>query len=214
MIMKKTLTIFLVTLLMTLAFQLKSEVLYTVDGEAYEGKLVGFKYGNIIFNIYKFGKFHASKRFPMNTVWKIIINEPRKDNLQSSFEMEDKYKELRKGKRSKRVKLSGNQKWIDTGVVVKIGQDILFSVSGAIFINKDTKVFQVGEMELNWDKRKPMPNQPLGALIAKVGNRGIPFYVGDDKAPFHMSNEGTLFIGINDFNLEDNDGEFIISVYF
>ena len=214
MTMKKTTIIMLAVLLLTLGLNLKSEVLYTVDGQAYEGKLVGFKYGNIIFNIYKFGKFHSSKRFPLYTVWKIIINEPRKDNLQSSFEMEDKYKELRKGKRSKRIMLAGTQKWVDTGIEVKIGQDILFSVSGAIFINKDTKVFQVGEMDIKWDKRKPMPNQPLGALIAKVASRGAPFYVGDDKAPFHMSKAGNLFIGINDYNLSDNAGQFTITIYY
>ena len=214
MTMKRTKTIILIVLLLTFGIQLKGETLYTVDGQVYEGKLVGFKYGNIIFNIYKFGKFHSSKRFPLYTVWKIIINEPRKDNLQSSFEMEDKYKELRRGKRSKRINLPGTQKWVDTGLKVKIGQDILFSVSGAIFIDKDTKVFQVGEMDMKWDKRKPMPNQPLGALIAKVGSRGAPFYVGDDKAPFHMSKAGTLYIGINDFKLSDNAGQFTITIYY
>ena len=212
--MNKTKTIILIVLLLALGFQLNGEVLYTVDGQAYEGKLVGFKYGNIIFNIYKFGKFHSSKRFPLYTIWKIIISEPKKDNLQSSFEMEDKYKELRRGKRSKRINLPGNQNWVDTGVTVKIGQDILFSVSGSIFIDKDTKVFQVGEMDMKWDKRKPMPNQPLGALIAKVGRRGAPFYVGDDKAPFHMSKSGNLFIGVNDYSLNDNDGQFTINVYY
>ncbi len=214
MTMNKTKTIILIVLLLALGFQLNGEVLYTVDGQAYEGKLVGFKYGNIIFNIYKFGKFHSSKRFPLYTIWKIIISEPKKDNLQSSFEMEDKYKELRRGKRSKRINLPGNQNWVDTGVTVKIGQDILFSVSGSIFIDKDTKVFQVGEMDMKWDKRKPMPNQPLGALIAKVGRRGAPFYVGDDKAPFHMSKSGNLFIGVNDYSLNDNDGQFTINVYY
>lgn len=208
--MKKFLCVFLVLV----SSRLSGDILYTTDGKIYEGKMVAFKYDTVYFNVYRFGKFHRSNRFPIYKVWKIEFNDPKKENLPAREEMERKYRELRQGKRSKKVKLPANQKWVDTGIKVKIGAEILFSTSGSIYINENTKVLQVGELDLQWDRRKPMPNQPIGALIAKISERGTPFYVGDDKAPFPLSQEGNLYIGINDYKFDDNKGEFVVTVYY
>jgi hypothetical protein len=205
--------IFLITLVIFMT-QLSADKLTTIDRKEYEGKLAAFKFGTIIFNVYKFGKYHTQKRFPLYEVWKIEFNSPRKEGLESPFEMESKYKKLRRGKRVKKITLSAEQKWLDTGIEVKIGQEILFSASGSIFIDKDTQVYQNGELTLNWKNKKSIPNQPTGAIIAKVGDKGVPFYVGDNKTPFHITRKGNLYIGINDFDFSDNSGEFIVTVYY
>jgi hypothetical protein len=192
----------------------RGDWLHTIDGKVYEGKMVAFKYGTIFFNVYKFGKFHSSKRFPLFTVWKIEFNEPKKDNLETSFEIESKYAELRRGKRVRKIILNGDQAWINTGISLTIGKEILFSVSGSIYIDEKTKVFHVGELNVNWSQNKPMPNQPTGAVIAKIGEKGNPFYVGDDKAPFPITRKGTLYIGINDYKLDDNSGQFTVTIYY
>ena len=192
---------------------LRADKLTTVDRKEYEGKMVAFKYSTIYFNVYKFGKIYQTRRFPMYEIWKIEFNNPR-DGLESSFEMESPYKKLRRGKRSKKVNLGANEKWLDTGITLKMGHEILFSASGSIFIDKDTQVYQNGESTLNWNNKKPLPNQPTGAIIARVGKRGEPFYVGDDKAPFQISQKGDLFIGINDFDFSDNSGQFTVTIYY
>ncbi len=197
-----------------LSFPLTGDTLTTVDRKVYEGKMVAFKYGVIIFNAYKFGKYHSKKRFPLSQVWKIEFNSPNQLGLESSFEIEQKYARLRQGKKSKRVVLMGNEQWLDTGIQLKIGQEILFTVSGCIYIDNGTMVFQNGEPEVNWNNKKSLPNQPTGALIAKVGEDGTPFYVGNDKAPFNITQNGNLYLGINDSNYEDNSGKFIVTVYF
>jgi len=201
-------------LLLLLVPRVKSDTLVTVDRQVYEGKMVAFKYGNIIFNAYKFGKYHSKMSFPIHKIWKIEFNAPKQVGLESSFEIEQKYKKLRRGKHSRKITLEGTETWIDTGINLKEGQDILFSVSGCIYIDDKMLVYQNGEVDVIWNKKKPLPNQPTGALIAKVGEAGKPFYVGNDKAPFQIPVNGKLFLGINDFNFEDNSGKFIILVYY
>ena len=191
-----------------------ADQLFTVDGKVYEGKLVAFKYSTIFFNVYKFGKFFSSRRFPMFQVWKLEFNDPNNASLVSSFETEANYRKFRQGKRIRKIRIPSDQKWVNTGIQLNIGQDILFSISGSIQIDAETKVFQNGKISPKLNHQNPMPSQPAGAIIAKVGVSGKPFYVGDDRAPFHISQRGTLFVGINDSSFEDNSGEFSVVIYY
>ena len=161
--------ILLLIIFLCIQFNLSGDFLHTTDKKVYEGKMVAFKYNLIYFNVYKFGKFHHSMRFPLWKVWKIEFNDPKKDGLQSPYEIELNYKRLRRGKRTKKIVLFANQNWVDTGINVKIGQNILFSISGSIYINEKTKIYQNGELTLNHNNNKPLPTQPTGAIIAKIG---------------------------------------------
>ncbi|MCU0289113.1 MAG: hypothetical protein MUF15_22310 [Acidobacteria bacterium] len=174
-----------------------------------------YKFDTIYFNVYRFGKMYRTLRFPVSEVWKIEFNEPQ-SVLGSSFEMETKYEKLRRGKKSKKMKLNANDKWIDTGITMRIGQEILFNITGSIYINKNTQVFQNGELHLNVNNAKPLPYQPTGAVIARVGvgSRAEPFYVGADKAPFQITQKGNLYLGINDFDFNDNSGSFEVTIYY
>jgi hypothetical protein len=211
--MNKKTIIFLIFTVIFLS-QIRSDTLVTVDRQVYEGKMVAFKYGNIIFNAYKFGKYHSKMSFPIYKVWKIEFNAPKQVGLESNFEIEQKYKKLRRGKRQKKINLEAGQKWVDTGINLNEGQEILFSVSGCIYINDKKLVYQNGEVDVIWNKHKPLPNQPTGALIARVDENGSPFYVGNDKAPFQIPKKGKLFLGINDYVFEDNSGEFTVTIYY
>ncbi|MCK4835246.1 MAG: hypothetical protein KAT17_01345, partial [Candidatus Aminicenantes bacterium] len=171
-------------------------------------------YNVIFFNVYKFGKFYQLMRFPLAQVWKIEFNQRKKEGLLSPFDIESSYKKFRKGKRKKVIEIKADQNWINTGIDVTMGQEILFSDTGFIYIDEDTRVFQNGELKLTLNKHKPLPSHPTGAVISKVGNRGYPFYVGDDKAPFHMTKKNRLYVGINDFNFEDNSGSFKVTIYY
>jgi hypothetical protein len=191
------------------------EFLHTVDRKVYEGKMVAFKESVVFFNVYKFGKIYETKRFSLNEIWKIEFNEPGKAGLASSFEVEQNYSKLRRGKRSKTITLEGTQNWVDTGIDVRSGQNILFSASGSIFIDRTIQVYQNGDdLNMKWDKKKPLPNMPTGAIIGKIGVNGPLFYIGDDQAPKMAPCFGRLFIGINDFDFRDNSGKFIITIYY
>ena len=75
-------------------------------------------------------------------------------------------------------------------------------------------VYHSGEGYVDWNKNKPLPNQPSGAVIGRVGEKGEMFYIGDDKAPFQMAEMGRLFVGINDSDFSDNTGQFNVTIYY
>jgi hypothetical protein len=176
--------------------------------------MVAFKYDTVYFNVYKFDKIYRTIRFPLYKVWKIEFNDPKKDGMESSFEVEQNYKKLRRGKRSKKLSLDSTIRWVDTGITVNIGHELLFQASGSINIDKQTQVYQTGEEYLNWNKKKALPNQPTGAIIGRIGKKGRPFYIGDDEAPFQMSEKGRLYIGVNDFDYSDNSGKFTVTIFY
>ena len=190
-------------------------VLYTTDGTQYIGKMVDLRYETIFFNVFKQGQAEShTVRIPIGKVWKIEFTSAAPQIIQSAFDVEQKYQKLRRKKRSLSVDLQAGQQWIDTGLTVKSGQEIMFSCSGSIFIDGKNSVFQDGELNLNWHKNKTMPTQPTGAVIARVAEEGQPFYVGNNRAPIRMSRAGRLFIGINDFDFGDNSGSFRVTIYY
>ena len=214
MVKTKGLLLLVFVLVILLCVDLCGDFLYTVDGKVYEGKMVALKYDVIFFNVYKFGRLHKMMRFPLPQIWKMEFNTPQKEGLPALFDMESSYNKFRKGKRVKSVELKGTENWVDTGIDVRVGQDILFSVTGSIYIDAENQVFQNGELNLTINRNKPLPNQPTGSVISRVGKKEEPFYVGDDKAPFYMSRGGRLYIGINDFDLKDNSGSFTVKIFF
>jgi hypothetical protein len=62
---------------------------------------------------------------------------------------------------------------------------------------------------------EPVPNAQKGALVARIGDNGIPFLVGNEL-DFTAGNTGTLWLGINDgpstASLSDNTGSVAISI--
>jgi hypothetical protein len=186
--------------------------LYTMDGMKYRGKFVAFKYNTIYFIAYQFGNAKKQLRLHISKIWKLVINPDKKDNINSTFELEDKYKKLRKGKSLRQYTLSSKVMWLKTRINIKKGQQILFAISGKIKIDKNTNIDHTGEQTTNWNKNKPLPTYPTGSVIGKIGE-SLPFYIGNNKAPFIAENDGVLYLGINDYSFNNNEGSFIVSVY-
>ncbi|MEN8152497.1 MAG: hypothetical protein ABFR75_00615 [Acidobacteriota bacterium] len=211
--MRKLPAAILLCFVFTFSIFLYGDTLYTVDNKVYTGKLVAFKFDTVYFNVYKFGKISETKRFPLFKIHKIVFN-PKKDMIESSFEIEQKYKKLRRGKRVKTIILKAGTKWMDTNIKLREKQSILFSTTGSIVIKGEQKVYQYGELNVSFHMQKQLPTQPTGAIIAKIGKEGTPFYIGANLAPFKINKAGKLFIGINDFNFDDNSGNFTVKIYY
>jgi len=209
----KRIPLILAAFLLLLPAPSTGDILYTTENKVYEGEFVAYRYETIYFNVYKFGKISDTKRFPLFKVHKIIFN-PKQEGVVTSYELEQKYKRFRRGKRVIRITLSAEDKWKDTGIKLKENQEILFSITGTIHIGKDEKVLPYGELNVKWNRKKQLPTQPTGAVIARIGVDGNPFYVGNNKAPIKSKKKGELFIGINDYKFKDNEGEFQVTVYY
>jgi hypothetical protein len=56
----------------------------------------------------------------------------------------------------------------------------------------------------------PMPNVAIGGLIGRIGN-GAPFAIGN-QASVPMPNAGLLYLAVNDDELSDNSGGFVVQL--
>jgi hypothetical protein len=72
-----------------------------------------------------------------------------------------------------------------------------------------------GERNSPENPNRPMPNRAAGSLIGRIGaDSGDYFFIGNEKGALRMRGAGRLFLGINDDYLEDNRGNFRVTVYY
>ncbi|MEO5819551.1 MAG: hypothetical protein ABIT71_03535 [Vicinamibacteraceae bacterium] len=111
------------------------------------------------------------------------------------------------------VSVSANQRWVSTGISVAKGQQVSFSSSGEVQLSTDgsdvatTAGSKIGRRL----SAGPLPGQLAGALIGRVGN-GQAFGIGNQAGPLGMPDGGVLFLGVNDDNVDDNQGAFNVTV--
>jgi hypothetical protein len=111
------------------------------------------------------------------------------------------------------VRVPGNATWVATPYTVRRGDRVSFNASGQIQLsdNSSDVAQAAGSLSQRYAQRAPLPGNFAGALIAKVGN-SAPFPIGNNTAPITMPADGQLYLGINDDEVSDNGGEFIVQV--
>jgi hypothetical protein len=111
------------------------------------------------------------------------------------------------------VNVAANQRWVSTGINVVAGQQVTFNSSGEIQLSPDAAdvATTAGSKLGRRASGAPLPADLAGALIGRVGN-GRPFGIGNQPGPLPMPETGTLFLGVNDDNLDDNRGNFVVTV--
>jgi len=101
--------------------------------------------------------------------------------------------------------------WTNAGWVVKKGQRIKISGEGSVSLGKGQTCSPSGVSELEDDK-KLIKSVPTGALIAVIGDDNNEFiYIGAERE-FTATRDGTLFLGINEGDLNDNSGSFNVKI--
>jgi hypothetical protein len=101
----------------------------------------------------------------------------------------------------------GNQQWIETDVNVQQGANVDFRVTGEVEYAPNVRVTAAGApRNAPGGPEVPLANAPAGALIGRIDN-GQPFVIGRNTS-VRMPASGTLFLGINDDNVSDNNGNF------
>ena len=111
------------------------------------------------------------------------------------------------------VRVPGNATWVATPLTVRKGDSVRFNVTGQVQLsdNASDVARAAGSLQQRRAAGAPLPENFAGALIAKVGN-SAPFPIGDNTAPVTMPADGQLYLGINDDEVSDNRGEFIVQV--
>jgi Ca2+-binding EF-hand superfamily protein len=111
---------------------------------------------------------------------------------------------------SARVNVNGFDRWTDTGIYVRMGEEVSFSATGRIQFSggADSAVEWRGAPDGRKSASAPVPDLPIGHLIARIGNSGAMSAAGVIRAP----QAGRLYLGINDDVMTDNSGSFQVTV--
>jgi hypothetical protein len=111
------------------------------------------------------------------------------------------------------VAVDGNQQWTPTGMTVRRGEVLTFNATGEVRLSADSNdvAAPAGSRSGRYAQNAPLPKNFAGALIARVGNNGEPFPIGNETRVTMPAN-GQLFLGINDDAVGDNAGGFRVQI--
>jgi hypothetical protein len=130
----------------------------------------------------------------------------------------------------KTISHTGSAAWTDTGIEVKLGDEIYFEAEGSVSIQKNNPVAVCGPEGLSLrTMQQPILDKPLGCLIGMVVFRvdvvedketkekterryGERFVIGKGLLAA-MPETGRLMLGINENVTGDNEGEFVVRIY-
>jgi hypothetical protein len=109
------------------------------------------------------------------------------------------------------IRVPGNSAWTATPLTVRRGDRVVFNVTGQVQLSTgaDDVAQSAGSLKQRRAANSPLPENLAGALIARVGN-SAPFPIGNVTTPVTMPADGQLYLGINDDEVSDNQGEFIV----
>jgi hypothetical protein len=108
------------------------------------------------------------------------------------------------------VRVPARSGWVNTGLRVRRGQIVGFSTTGEVQLsdNSNDRARAAGTPRMA--PGSPLPSVNAGALIGRVGN-SQPFGIGDQSS-VPMPFDGILFLAVNDDQLSDNSGEFLVAI--
>lgn len=111
------------------------------------------------------------------------------------------------------IAVPANSPWVSTGITVREGDMVSFFASGEVRLSSDPNdvAGPAGAKSQRYAAGAPLPRAYAGALIGRIG-RSAPFGIGDQTDPIRMPARGTLFLGVNDDDLNDNSGQFTVTV--
>ena len=109
-------------------------------------------------------------------------------------------------------RVNSQQRWTDTGIVVRAGDIIRLQSSGQITMsdNSSDVAGTAGALSRRMAPDAPISGVFAGALIGKIGVYS-PFAIGD-QAQITAPVSGQLYLGVNDDYLQDNRGEFTVTI--
>jgi hypothetical protein len=102
--------------------------------------------------------------------------------------------------------------WTNSGFVVRRGQRVRVTARGNISLGGGKFARPDGDSSQTDRKNRLMEDKPTGSLIAVIGDDNDEFIYIGSSVEFIAQRDGTLFLGINEGNLDDNSGAFDVSI--
>ena len=116
------------------------------------------------------------------------------------------------GTAGRTIVVEGSRGWVDSGISVRNGDRIVVEADGSVTLstNNSDVANPGGSQSGRLAPSAPLPNQPAGALIARIGD-GRAILVGNRQS-FTANDSGRLYLGVNDDHFDDNRGQFNVNV--
>jgi len=117
------------------------------------------------------------------------------------------------GTPTRTITVPGNQLWTPTGIRVSQGDRLQLQASGQISLRpNDAKDVAgvAGSLQQRYAPNSPMPRAFAGALIGRIDS-GQPFGIGNQTSIIAPAS-GLLYLGVNDDTVNDNSGQFTVTI--
>jgi Ca2+-binding EF-hand superfamily protein len=110
------------------------------------------------------------------------------------------------------ITVDASRGWIDTGIDVRRGDVLQIRASGTVTLSTNTSdvADPAGSRTNRRAASAPLPGDPAGALIARVGN-AAPMLAGGRQS-ITANGTGRLFLSVNDDFFDDNQGAYRVVV--
>ena len=132
------------------------------------------------------------------------------DNFLSRAELGDTTTAPGVGTSGGRLAIGGDRNWVDTGINVQAGDTVTITADGTIRFARDGGAVSAAGVGSGRVDGAPMPNAPVGGLIARFGT-SAPVFIGESRT-IRAPRAGRLFLGVNDNYFDDNTGQFNVTV--
>jgi len=185
-----------------------ADTLVLMNGRRVQGELLGV-FGREIEFEERAGGGRRIMRVPRTDILRIEFAEDQYSNQQR----DDRRPIIPPRLRERNVTVDPTQAWTDTGIELRAGQDVYFQTSGQVTWSPNKRVDANGTRNSGSNPNRPLPRRDGGALLGRIGERDI-FLIGLDAGPFRVRQNGRLYLGVNDDNLEDNTGAYYVIVSY
>jgi predicted nucleic acid-binding protein len=109
-----------------------------------------------------------------------------------------------------RIAVAADRGWTDTGINVRVGQQLTINADGRIRLSRDSQNFVTAAGASDRVANATLPNAPLGGMVARFGD-SEPVFIGQSRT-FRATQGGRLYLGVNDSYFDDNTGQFNVTV--
>jgi Ca2+-binding EF-hand superfamily protein len=112
----------------------------------------------------------------------------------------------------RQVTVDASRGWVDTGIDVRRGDILQIQATGTVTLstNESDAADPSGSRTNRRAASSPLPAEPAGALIARVGN-AAPMLAGGRQS-ITANGTGRLFLAVNDDFFDDNRGAYRVVV--
>ena len=109
--------------------------------------------------------------------------------------------------------VDATQRWVDTGIDVRVGDTVSVNATGTIVMssNDADQAGPAGSQTGRRASEAPLRDAVAGAVILRIGS-GAPILAGASKVIDRTPTAGRLYLGVNDDYLLDNRGQFRVTV--